>query len=48
MIGKSKWRETLYLLTYDKSSLNRKALSLKKALDDMQKLLSGKEKIRKN
>lgn len=47
MIGKSKWRETLYLLTYDKSSLNRKALSLKKALDEIQRLLSGKEKARK-
>lgn len=44
MIGKSRLKEKVYLATYDKPGLNRRAFSLKKSLDEVQKILLMKEK----
>ena len=37
----------LYLSTYDKPGLNRRAFTVKKSLDEIQKVLQGKEKDKK-
>lgn len=47
MIGKSKLKEKLYLSTYDKPGLNRKAARVKKSLDEVAKTLQGREKKEK-
>lgn len=47
MIGKNRWKEKLYLITYDKPGLNRRAFTIKKSLDEVQKVLQGKEKDKK-
>lgn len=44
LIRKSKLQEKLYLATYDKPGLNRRAYRIKKSLDEMKKTLQGKEK----
>lgn len=48
MIGKNKLSEKLYLTTYDKPGLNRKAARVKNSLDEAAKILAGKEKKGKN
>ena len=44
MIGKSRLTEKIYLTTYDKPGLNRKAARIRKSLDEVSKTLAGKEK----
>ena len=48
MIGKSRLTEKIYLTTYDKPGLNRKAARIRKSLDEVSKTLAGKEKKEKN
>jgi len=48
MIGKKRWKETLYLLTYDKPGLNRRAFTVKKSLDEVRKVLQGKDQKKKS
>lgn len=48
LIRKNKLQEKIYLATYDKPGLNRRAFSLKKSLDEAAKSLQGKEKDKKH
>lgn len=47
MVRKNNFQKKLYLFTYDKPGLNRRAFSLKKSLDEAAKILQGKEKCKK-
>ncbi len=47
MIRKNKLQEKLYLATYDKPGLNRRAYRVKKSFDEVKKALQGKEKEKK-
>lgn len=44
MLRKNRLSGRIYLATYDKISLNKKALRLKKSLDELERLLEGREK----
>ena len=48
MIRKNKLQEKIYLSTYDKPGLNRRAFHIKQSLDEAKKTLQGKEKEKKN
>ena len=47
MVHKNKWQEMLYRATYDKPGLNRRAFSVKKSLDEINKLLQDREHFSK-
>lgn len=47
MIGKSRWKEKVYRITYDKPGLNRRAFALKKSLEEVKRVLQGKDERRK-
>ena len=44
MVGIGPWKEKLYRVTYDKPGLNRRACVLKKSMDEVKRILQGKEK----
>lgn len=44
MVGIGPWKEKLYRVTYDKPGLNRRACVLKKSIDEVKRILQGKEK----
>ena len=48
MIRKNKLQEKIYLSTYVKPGLNRRAFRIRKSLDEVKKALQGKEKEKKS
>lgn len=47
MIKKNRFKEKLYLMTYDKPGLNRRAFTVKNSLEEVRKSLQGKEPSKK-
>lgn len=43
MTGKSRLKEKLYRVTYDKPGLNRRAFAVRKSLNEVSRILQGKE-----
>ncbi|MDD2960000.1 MAG: hypothetical protein PHR92_16065 [Lachnospiraceae bacterium] len=43
---KHPFQQKIYQITYDKPGLNRRAFLIKKSLDEVKKMLQGKEKTK--
>lgn len=43
MIRKNRFKEKLYRITYDKPGLNRRAFAVKTSLEEVKKVLQGKD-----